>query len=1301
MTQKLTLLLVASEAEESSSESSGILIWSLSKGDLQYGDPFEVKLIEPSNLSFIARRRYKYHGLELFRGSAEDVSITDSQKDLILIDFSNGSESLVRSPLFCPKGKRAYFEVTFERIGDNPKVGVCSENLEAALGQFFDFSDVQGDIWVNSKENAYFEDRVENADQVSSNWENGSVVGIMCDLLHGTVVAFHNGIFQHMFLTETLTSVDKLFPVFICDSSRMLVNFGQLPFSHPHLSFLPIQSFVDCFFDQSLSKKSSKSIVYNKWDKIDARKSTDNDKWFKAVVLNHDISKGALVHFIGFGKEDDDVICPEDIHFRIRARRNYTQIGPENESLQKLKLLYNEKMGANVVSGGFGNANDSRSNVSQGAKKPTFFSVSASDSDDDDGVYDYDHRVSDVDFGYVADYHHDDEDDEGHATPSVFPMLSRLISCEATRSHDDTTIHEYKRPGVVLCRNNHSCEPTTYENYEHLCTMCASYIEEQGFSCSKCDFDICCKCARKRRALFDGLVKCPDDDVEYTCRLKVFEESWQKCNLCCENIIQGSQGLQCAECDFYVCHNCTSMPSLVCFEEYSTVRSQQAFKRQDRIGFFEIKIDSLYLLQLGFVTGSFKSDLTIDTRGIGVGDDKNGWGWDGSRNCLWTNGEFEELPAIDWSEGDVLGFLCDFNRNTTSLFQNGELKHSKMFSETISELYPAFTGQSSKIRVYWRNGFEFCFSKEMAYPYCIMCDNRHTCQPCVYDQEEVCSLCGTTILSETYGIRCQPCGFFCCSCCDVKSSVFYHANAGKNASEGVFESSTDDSKSLSTDFQVALHIKENWTKLGKVVTMNIAGVNDWMKSTSMHCEHCKTKSCYPHYFKNQGSESDVCEKCQHRISGYGVAEIGSKCEQCGKFKLCHKCTFSVPFLNYFSKSRWLYSVFTNQGSFDDSLSGYFVHYHQPFELQREMELKDFEDLESFRINVEGKVVHEKDDFTLSFRELNSGNDDSYTVTIPGPLDATSADSHWIKGKLIPSNGILGFPRKTCQFNHVCEIYVCDFDDFEKEWVCDECDRKIELDERGLCCRHCKFYLCFEHSSCAEPLEGIDDCRIDQCHWNSSDFLVAGVNSGTFADETTVRNGIRIWNITDGVATICQSTNTDEKRLIDVKMSELQNKVLPWKYENDGTPQISVETNASKTFVTFSEFSTVRGELSFKKKEIDIGFYEVTIVKIGPCPQIGFCLETFEHDHENNSIGAGDDDLSWGFDGKRNKIWCDDPRSVPDLRWKDGDVIGLMCDFSTRKITVFTNGELCDESVDISKDVVQLFPCITGRSMKVR
>jgi hypothetical protein len=243
--------------------SEGAIMWSLSENDFKPNsshDHFQVKIFDdPSSStgSLVARAPYNYRGLELYRGFSHNIKIVHSETDSFEVEFLNNMESVLCSPIFCPKGKRAYFEVTFEHVGSNPKVGFCSEYFEASVGQYFDSWQLDGDFWAVSSNSMCYENGEDSESQEMAEWRDGSVIGIMCDFMHDTIVAFHDGQYQHMFASDSLRGIDRLFPMLICDSSRMLVNFGQQPFVYPHFSFLPIQSFVGCTFDPSLNKKSS------------------------------------------------------------------------------------------------------------------------------------------------------------------------------------------------------------------------------------------------------------------------------------------------------------------------------------------------------------------------------------------------------------------------------------------------------------------------------------------------------------------------------------------------------------------------------------------------------------------------------------------------------------------------------------------------------------------------------------------------------------------------------------------------------------------------------------------------------------------------------------------------------------------------------------------------------------------------------------------------------------------------------------------------------------------------------------
>lgn len=92
------------------------------------------------------------------------------------------------------------------------------------------------------------------------------------------------------------------------------------------------------------------------------------------------------------------------------------------------------------------------------------------------------------------------------------------------------------------------------------------------------------------------------------------------------------------------------------------------------------------------------------------------------------------------------------------------------------------------------------------------------------------------------------------------------------------------------------------------------------------------------------------------------------------------------------------------------------------------------------------------------------------------------------------------------------------------------------------------------------------------------------------------------------------------------------------------------------------------------------YYEVEIVKLAECPQLGFSTGTHElHD------GAGDEKHSCGFDGKRNMIWRNGRPKHRDSwpgGWVDGDVVGLAANADTGKVAISKNGSWTDEGCGV-------------------
>jgi hypothetical protein len=72
------------------------------------------------------------------------------------------------------------------------------------------------------------------------------------------------------------------------------------------------------------------------------------------------------------------------------------------------------------------------------------------------------------------------------------------------------------------------------------------------------------------------------------------------------------------------------------------------------------------------------------------------------------------------------------------------------------------------------------------------------------------------------------------------------------------------------------------------------------------------------------------------------------------------------------------------------------------------------------------------------------------------------------------------------------------------------------------------------------------------------------------------------------------------------------------------------------------------------------YCEVTILRPGKCPQIGWADAHFRG-NESNGIGAGDDASSWSCDGVRKKVWSAGQGRAFGVGWKGGDVIGMAID----------------------------------------
>jgi len=82
--------------------------------------------------------------------------------------------------------------------------------------------------------------------------------------------------------------------------------------------------------------------------------------------------------------------------------------------------------------------------------------------------------------------------------------------------------------------------------------------------------------------------------------------------------------------------------------------------------YYEARLDSYGLVQIGWCTSAFKPDTAA---GNGVGDDENSWAYDGSRQQKWHGGS--ESYGQYWSSGDIIGCAVDLDNKKMNFFRNG------------------------------------------------------------------------------------------------------------------------------------------------------------------------------------------------------------------------------------------------------------------------------------------------------------------------------------------------------------------------------------------------------------------------------------------------------------------------------------------------------------------------------------------------------------------------------------------------------------------------------------------------------
>lgn len=82
------------------------------------------------------------------------------------------------------------------------------------------------------------------------------------------------------------------------------------------------------------------------------------------------------------------------------------------------------------------------------------------------------------------------------------------------------------------------------------------------------------------------------------------------------------------------------------------------------------------------------------------------------------------------------------------------------------------------------------------------------------------------------------------------------------------------------------------------------------------------------------------------------------------------------------------------------------------------------------------------------------------------------------------------------------------------------------------------------------------------------------------------------------------------------------------------------------------------------------FYEVEVVTSGLI-QIGW-IDGYFQGSSDQGEGVGDHSHSWSYDGNRQRRWNSGSSSYGE-KWKAGDIIGCLLDFTTNEMTFFRNG----------------------------
>jgi len=145
-------------------------------------------------------------------------------------------------------------------------------------------------------------------------------------------------------------------------------------------------------------------------------------------------------------------------------------------------------------------------------------------------------------------------------------------------------------------------------------------------------------------------------------------------------------------------------------------------------------------------------------------------------------------------------------------------------------------------------------------------------------------------------------------------------------------------------------------------------------------------------------------------------------------------------------------------------------------------------------------------------------------------------------------------------------------------------------------------------------------------------------------------------------------------------------------------------DVAKRQLTFNTFVTVGvPELLITS---GTAYYELCITRGRGVPQFGFALEEFEIQNCATGDGVGDDDKSWGLDGRRHCKWHKGNSTWNTSGWSDGDVLGLAVNVDLGKIAIAKNGSWTDTGggcgvvFEDEKIKSGVYPSLTGGGLEI-